>query len=165
MKVFCIVLTLFISLSVSAQEIKVKSMELLPSDLTARTNLRLDGNDEPCALIKVIVPTVEGMQFGGWVIGNIGYLPGEYQVYVPAGTKKITFRHPNYAPGEIRFTIPIEGKCTYRVTLDVPQKEKGLESVEQGDAASMLKMAQNYENGTGAYNINIQQAPLQDGTL
>ena len=158
MKVFCIVLTLFISLSVSAQEIKVKSMELLPSDLTARTNLRLDGNDEPCALIKVIVPTVEGMQFGGWVIGNIGYLPGEYQVYVPAGTKKITFRHPNYAPGEIRFTIPIEGKCTYRVTLDVPQKEKGLESVEQGDAASMLKMAQNYENGTGAYNINIQQA-------
>ena len=158
MKVFCIVLTLFISLSVSAQEIKVKSMELLPSDLTARTNLRLDGNDEPCALIKVIVPTVEGMQFGGWVIGNIGYLPGEYQVYVPAGTKKITFRHPNYAPGEIRFTIPIEGKCTYRVTLDVPQKEKGLESVEQGDAASMLKMAQNYENGSGAYNINIQQA-------
>ena len=142
----------------NAQEIKVKTIELLRTDISARTNPRLDGNDEPCALIKVIVPAVEGMQFGGWVIGNIGYLPGEYHVYVPAGTKKITFRHPDYAPGEIRFTIPIEGKCTYRVTLDVPQKEKGLKSVEQGDAASMLKMAQNYEKGTGAYSKNMQQA-------
>lgn len=158
MKVFSIVLTLFISLSVSAQEISVKSMELLSSDLTARTNPRLDGNDEPCALIKVIIPAVEGMSFEGWVIGNIGYLPGEYQVYVPAGTKKITFRHPDFAPGEIRFTFPIEGRCTYRVVLEVPQGTGGLESVEKGESSSMLKMAQNYENGTGAYNKNIQQA-------
>ena len=55
-------------------------MELLPSDLTARINPRLDGNDEPCALIKVIVPSVEGIQFEGWVIGNVAYRPGEYQI-------------------------------------------------------------------------------------
>ena len=143
---------------ISGQEITVKSMELLSSDLTARTHPRLDGNDEPCALIKVIVPSVEGMQFEGWVIGNVEYRPGEYQIYVPSGTKKITFRHPNYAPGVIQFALPIEGKCTYRVVLDVPQKSKGLESVEKGEVSAMLKMAQNYENGTGAYNKNMQQA-------
>lgn len=133
-------------------------MELLQSDLSARTNPRLDGNDEPCAMIKVIVPAVEGMQFEGWVIGNVKYRPGEYQVYVPAGTKKITFRHPDFAPGEIRFTLPIEGKCTYRVVLDVPQKPKALESVEQGEADALLKQAQNYEQGTGAYQKDLNQA-------
>lgn len=133
-------------------------MELLQSDLSARTNPRLDGNEEPCALIKVIIPAVEGMQFEGWVIGNVQYRPGEYQVYVPSGTKKITFRHPDYAPGEIRFTLPIEGKCTYRVILAPPQKTGGLESVEQGDAAAMLKQAKNYEQGTGSYSRNIEQA-------
>lgn len=48
------------SSAIVAQEIKVQSMELLQSDLSARTNPRLDGNDEPCAMIKVIVPAVEG---------------------------------------------------------------------------------------------------------
>lgn len=133
-------------------------MELLQSDLSARTNPRLDGNDEPCAMIKVIVPAVEGIQFEGWVIGNVKYRPGEYQVYVPAGTKKITFRHPDFAPGEIRFTLPIEGKCTYRVVLEVPQKPQGLESVEQGEADALLKQARNYEQGTGAYQKDLNQA-------
>ena len=157
-KVIFSIIVLFCCFSLSAQEIKVKSMELLQSDLSARTNPRLDGNDEPCALIKVIVPAVEGIQFEGWVIGNVKYRPGEYQVYVPAGTKKITFRHPDFAPGEIRFTIPIEGKCTYRVVLETPKKVGGLESVEKGDAAAMLKQAKNYEQGTGSYSRNIEQA-------
>ena len=93
-KVVLILWAILNSLYISSQEIKVKAMELLQSDISARTNPRLDGNDEPCALIKIIIPAVEGMQFEGWVIGNVKYRPGEYQVYVPSGTKKITFR-PN----------------------------------------------------------------------
>ena len=120
MRGFITIISLFICVFLDAQDIKVKSMELLPSDLTARTNPRMDGNNEPCALIKVVIPSVEGMQFEGWVIGTVQYKPGEYQVYVPAGAKKIQFRHPDFTPGEIRFTLPIESKCTYRVTLDVP---------------------------------------------
>ena len=120
MKEYTTIISLFICAFLNAQEIKVKSMEPLPSDLTARTNPRMDANNEPCALVKVVIPSVEGMQFEGWVVGNVQYKPGEYQVYVPAGAKKIQFRHPNYAPGEIRFTLPIEGKCTYRVMLDAP---------------------------------------------
>ncbi len=120
MKRYITIIGVFLCVSLNAQEIKVKSMELLLSDLSARTNPRMDANNEPCALVKVVIPSVEGMQFEGWVVGKVQYKPGEYQVYVPAGAKKIQFRHPDYAPGEIRFTLPIEGKCTYRVTLDVP---------------------------------------------
>jgi len=120
MKRYITLIGVFICISLNAQEIKVKSMELLQTDLSARTQTRLDINGNPCALVKVVVPSVEGMQFEGWVIGEVQYKPGEYQVYVPAGAKKIQFRHPDYSPGEICFTLPIEGKCTYRVTLDVP---------------------------------------------
>ena len=105
---------------ISAQEIKVKLMEALPNDLAARTHPRPDANGVNCALIRVVVPAVKNMQFDGWVVGDYEYQPGEYQVYVPEGAKKIKFRHENYAPGEIIFNMPIESQCVYRVVLDVP---------------------------------------------
>ena len=103
-----------------AQEIKVKLMEYLPNDLAARTHPRPDINGVNCALIRVVVPAVKDMKFDGWVVGDCTYQPGEYQVYVPEGAKKIKFRHENYAPGEIVFNMPIESQCVYKVVLDVP---------------------------------------------
>jgi hypothetical protein len=105
---------------VNAQEIKVKLMEYLPNDLAARTHPRPDANGVNCALIRVVVPAVKDMKFDGWVVGDYAYQPGEYQVYVPEGAKKIKFRHENYAPGEIVFNMPIESQCVYKVVLDVP---------------------------------------------
>jgi len=108
----------------SAQEIKVKVMEYLPNDLAARTHPRTDVNGVNCALIRVVVPAVKDMKFEGWVIGDCTYEPGEYQVYVPEGTKKIKFRHESYEPGEIVFNMPIESQCVYKVVLDVPNLSK-----------------------------------------
>ena len=107
-----------------SQEITVGETEFLEKDIAARTNPRMDGNGEPCALIRVVIPSVLGMQFEGWVIGNVVYKPGEYQVWVPSGTKKISFRHPDYLPGEIVFTQSITGKCVYRVKLVAPELPK-----------------------------------------
>ncbi|MBP5628526.1 MAG: SUMF1/EgtB/PvdO family nonheme iron enzyme [Bacteroidaceae bacterium] len=118
------VIFLFLSLFAYSQEIAVSETEFLENDLAARTNPRLDANGNPCALIRVVLPSVQGMQFEGWVVGKAGYKPGEYQVYVPAGTKKISFRHADYLPGEIVFTVPIEGKCVYRVKLTAPELPK-----------------------------------------
>lgn len=95
-------------------------MEYLPNDLAARTHPRPDANGVNCALIRVVVPAVKDMKFDGWVVGDYAYQPGEYQVYVPEGAKKIKFRHENYAPGEIVFSMPIESQCVYKVVLDVP---------------------------------------------
>ncbi len=106
--------------ALSAQDIKVKMMEALPNDLAARTHPRPDANGVNCALIRVVVPAVKDMKFDGWVVGDCAYQPGEYQVYVPEGAKKIKFRHENYAPGEIVFTMPIESQCVYKVVLDIP---------------------------------------------
>lgn len=122
----CLICLLICSLAAvcDAQEIKVKFIEILPNDLAARTHPRQDENGVNCALIRVIVPAVKDMKFEGWVIGECTYQPGEYQVYVPATTKKIKFRHENYPPGEIVFNIPIESQCVYKVVLDVPDLNK-----------------------------------------
>ena len=109
---------------VSAQEIKVKLMEYLPNDLAARTHPRPDVNGVNCALIRVVVPAVKDMKFDGWVVGDCSYQPGEYQVYVPEGAKKIKFRHENYEPGEIVFNMPIQSQCVYKVVLDIPDLSK-----------------------------------------
>lgn len=108
----------------NAQEIKVKLMEYLPNDLAARTHPRPDVNGVNCALIRVVVPAVKDMKFDGWVVGDCSYQPGEYQVYVPEGAKKIKFRHENYEPGEIVFNMPIQSQCVYKVVLDIPDLSK-----------------------------------------
>lgn len=115
-----ILISILIVTIAEAQEIKVKLMEYLPNDLAARTHPRPDVNGVNCALIRVVVPAVKNMKFDGWVVGDYEYQPGEYQVYVPEGAKKIKFRHENYAPGEIVFNMPIESQCVYKVVLDVP---------------------------------------------
>ena len=115
---------LLFAISASAQEIKVKLMEYLPNDLAARTHPRPDVNGVNCALIRVIVPAVKDMKFDGWVVGDCTYQPGEYQVYVPEGAKKIKFRHENYEPGEIVFNMPIQSQCVYKVVLDIPNLSK-----------------------------------------
>ena len=113
-----------ISSIVDAQEIKVKLMEYLPNDLAARTHPRPDVNGVNCALIRVVVPAVKNMKFDGWVVGDCTYQPGEYQVYVPEGAKKIKFRHESYEPGEIVFNMPIQSQCVYKVVLDIPNLSK-----------------------------------------
>ena len=118
------ILLLSVTSLISAQEIKVKLMEYLPNDLAARTHPRPDVNGVNCALIRVIVPAVKDMKFDGWVVGDCTYQPGEYQVYVPEGAKKIKFRHENYEPGEIVFNMPIQSQCVYKVVLDIPNLSK-----------------------------------------
>lgn len=146
-------LLLFAASLANAQEIKVKLMEYLPNDLAARTHPRPDVNGVNCALIRVVVPAVKDMKFDGWVVGDYEYQPGEYQVYVPEGAKKIKFRHENYAPGEIVFNMPIESQCVYKVVLDVP--DLGTIYVTQSSAmlaeGSRLYALRKYKEARASY--------------
>lgn len=123
-KYILLIFSFLIAFLANAQEIKVKLMEYLPNDLAARTHPRPDVNGVNCALIRVVVPAVKDMKFDGWVVGDCTYQPGEYQVYVPEGAKKIKFRHENYEPGEIVFNMPIQSQCVYKVVLDIPDLSK-----------------------------------------
>ena len=96
-------LLFWVSLPAFAQEIRVKSYKQLNNDLTARTMERLDGNNDPCSVIK-ISSAGKGFTFDGDVIGAPIIRTGETMIYVPEGTRRITIRHPKY--GVLRYEFP-----------------------------------------------------------
>jgi hypothetical protein len=86
---------LFSVISVSAQEMSVKSFEVLPNDMDARVNHPVkDQNGEKCALIKVVTDQGGFVWEGGMLgITKVEKKTGEYWVYVPHGSEKITIKH------------------------------------------------------------------------
>jgi hypothetical protein len=105
-----------------AQEVVVKSFDCLQTDLTARTQERLDANGNPCAVVKVDIP-LEDVVFKGWVVETVS-TPGEYLIYMPEGTSKITIQHKNLTPFTYEFGKSLEAKQTYRLVLTVNKDGK-----------------------------------------
>lgn len=138
----------FCILSLSAQEIKLEKAQELTNDLTARTNSVLDLNDEPCALIRVQIPTGEEITFEGNVI-QVEETPGEYLVYIPEGTKRIRVKHPQCIPFVVDFPnngLTIKGKSTYSIVLVLPSSVskpepiKGFNKVWKDELVSSKKL-------------------------
>lgn len=123
-KIFFIFLILLEGLSLSAQELIVNEFKET-TDLSARTNKRLDINGSPCALVKVELPLV-GVVFDqkGQVLGNVAYQTNTYWAYMPAGSKHITISHPNYHTLDVVFAnygIPyLSPSTTYVLTVTAP---------------------------------------------
>ena len=99
-----------IQICVSAQEIQVKSFQKLDRDLEARTQPRLDLNDNPCSIIKVVT-TGEDFQFEGNTIGAPVYRKGEVIVYMTERSRRLTIKHEKY--GVIRYEFPQSGSKKY----------------------------------------------------
>ncbi|MFP4047802.1 MAG: PEGA domain-containing protein, partial [Bacteroidales bacterium] len=88
-------LYVIIAFTGKTQNISVKSFKALPGDQTARVHEPVkDQNGEKCALIKVVT-TQEGFIWEGGTLGitEVKKEAGEYWVYVPRGSKKITIKH------------------------------------------------------------------------
>mgnify|MGYP007039361811 CR=1 FL=1 len=70
-KLYLIILSVFALLNTAvAQELKVKSFVLAPTDITAQTEGRKDLNGDACALVKIfVVGDVADVE------GNAGYSP------------------------------------------------------------------------------------------
>lgn len=118
MKKLILFLSLFmaVSSSVFAQEIRVKSYKALERDLTARTQERLDRNDNPCSVIK-IVSSGKDFSFEGNVIGDPVVKNGETMIYITEGTRRLTIRHAKY--GVLRYELPerVKKQTVYELTL------------------------------------------------
>lgn len=101
---FIIVCCLLSAQLLSAASIKVKHFAELPSDLSNRTYLHKDHNDDPCAIIKVIGADASFILGTENEVVKRVYKDGEIWLYVPTGIKRITIKHSS---NTLRYAFPI----------------------------------------------------------
>ena len=147
-RLFTLLASLSCVIPLSAQEIKLEKAQELMNDLTARSKMVLDLNDEPCALIRLQIPTEEELTFEGNII-QVEQTPGEYLIYIPEGTKRIRVKHPQCIPFVVDFPnngLTIKGKSTYSIVLVLPSSVskpepiKGFNKVWKEDLVSNKKL-------------------------
>jgi uncharacterized protein (TIGR02145 family) len=103
-----------------AQNISVKSFQSLPNDQTARVyNPVKDQNGEKAALIKVVTNQTGFVWEGGALgITKVEKKTGEYWVYIPRGSKKITIKHDQLGVlRDYRYPEAIKEATTYEMVL------------------------------------------------
>lgn len=106
----------------SAQNFHVNSISVLPSDKDLVSAPLFDINGNPCALLKVYVNDVRGIEFGGsMVYSNLtSYHNDYYAVYLANDAKTIRILHSDFLPLEVNFkehNIKIKGGVTYKLTV------------------------------------------------
>ena len=82
MRQFLLLLIMFVQSVVSAQTFRVERFVPKVSDVSARTNLRLDDAGKECALVKVLL-TQKGAVFSN-AVGEVENKTNEYYVYPSA---------------------------------------------------------------------------------
>ncbi len=95
MRIFTLLILWGLSIALShAQNLRITSFKTLTTDLSASTKVVNDGNENACALIKVVT-TDKDYHFETplGVVKRDDKL-NEIWLYVPRGTKKITVTHP-----------------------------------------------------------------------
>lgn len=123
-----IALALLCKCAIWAQEVKVKSFELDPTDLTAQHENVKDANGDICALIKVQI--LDGkVKFEGDIIGQPKHSQNEYYVYVINGTQRLKISTEDAMPAEIEFekygVEEVKGGSTYVLKMQMPEKAPG----------------------------------------
>ena len=109
-----------------AQELKVSAFQRMDRDLLARTQERLDLNDEPCAIVRVSVANAKNYAFEGNVIGDVVYKPGEAIVYMSQGSRNITIKSDEFGSLKYEFTQKLEKQVVYKLELrlETPDSKK-----------------------------------------
>lgn len=125
------VIVLMIAIScaeiISAQELKVKSVDMLANDLSAQKNPRVDRFGKSCALVKIKAGDLKNVEFtkkSQYVEASYDNINGIYLVYIPQGLHKLALRHPDFLPLEFDMADYgykiLKGGQTYMVQLEVP---------------------------------------------
>ena len=123
---------------------------------SARTQPRLDLNDNPCSIIKVVT-TGEDFQFEGNTIGDPVYRKGEVIVYMTERSRRLTIKHEKY--GVIRYEFPqligkqevyelvvklVEDKNNKLRTLVMPNLSYGSSRLSYGIMIGIVKKTGGY---------------------
>ena len=86
----------------SAQDIKVKKFEPMAKNQTAGLSMRNDNNGNPCALL-IVRSLKKGLEFEGWVVGDIDYKDDAYWVFIANGAKHVKIKHADYQTKDVIF--------------------------------------------------------------
>lgn len=115
---FCIL----IPVTIYAQELRIKSFRSATSDIAASVYSRVDNNDVPCALIKVMCIT-PNVRFSGNVVGDVSFKDSEYWVYMATASKRLKIQADGCLPLQVEFSdygiLSLESKTTYVIELAV----------------------------------------------
>lgn len=131
----CRIISLFICVlffSIAhAQTISVESFEIDSNDISASASktVRMDGNDEACGLIKVMLAENDA-SFSGDIVGDIEHKVNQYWVYMVQGSRRLQLNVPGYPPLDIEFNNydinGIKGKVTYKLVIKKTNTESTL---------------------------------------
>ena len=121
-RLFLITICFLLACKLSAQLLSVDTTEVLLADTYAIDSLRRDYNDNPCAVIKVNVPSVKDLHFDGIIVDALytadrNTADSIYILYVAEQTRRLRFLHDDYYPGDIVFPSPLKSLTTYQVYL------------------------------------------------
>lgn len=110
---------------IDAQDFTVESFDIVPTDLTARTNARVDNNGRKCGIIKVYVKD-SITATDGPVIGDVIDRGMEKWVYVAHDAKQIELLFREHMPLRITFDdynfTTLSGNMTYIMKLKEAEK-------------------------------------------
>lgn len=143
--------------SQSIDRINVASFKALPTDLDARVNFpKKDQNGDVCAIIKVATSET-GFSWDGDQLGIIAAekKTGEYWLYVPYGSKRLTVKHNQLGIlRDYRYPEPIEKACVYELKITTAKVKTIIEEQELVTAWLTLK---SNPDGADVYINNIQK--------
>jgi len=97
----CVICLVLFAQMTFAASIKVKHFAELSRDISNRTEMVKDINDEPCAIVKVVGADAS-FSFEGAIVKKV-YKSGEIWLYVSPGIKRITIKHGS---NTLRYDFP-----------------------------------------------------------
>lgn len=106
-----------------AQRFSVVSVKTHETDVSAFITPVRDLNGQACALLKVEAPKEFDFSTPLGIVKRVDEM-GEIWLYVPAGTKQITLKHPEWGVlRNYRFSAPLESRMCYVMKVNIPQPE------------------------------------------
>lgn len=117
------ILFLLLGAATYAQNVNITSFELNATSLDAKVNPRYDLNGNPCALLRISMPSEEVI-FEGNIVGDPVWNHVEWLVYMPVGSKYLRLSVPGFSPIMFVFPEALEQFRTYDVSVYVPNKDR-----------------------------------------
>ncbi len=167
MKYFVFIFGLFICIcTTNAQELSIKKVTLLPNDKTALEAPCLDFNGDTCALVKIKIPGVEGLEFSNKTqYIKCSFVDDVYMIYVPTISRRLDYKHSDFLPGRIdlgEFGYKrLKAGKTYMVQMEVPSNAKNgsllIIKVNPVSARVSFDGSQVGLSSTGIYEFNLRE--------